>query len=320
MALRPAADSAPLVLVSPELVRIGRNGSATIQCEATGYPAPELEWYRLEDSEEKLELDGPHLERTTIPYKDVVAYCERHKCASQVRSVSLLHFRRALGQYQGQWVCRASNKHGSNQASAVVDVEFREPPVVKIDPETREQTIELGKSNNSEPINVTFSCEATGHPAPKLRWLRLGNSNSNNLVGNLDLADLTRVSSATSKVLVERRGKSLMLLISTISLEDEGWYVCLAENSWGRHSQRARLLVRKPISVKILQQSPMLVKPNDSFLLECLASGWPLPTDLEWSRTDRGAFFSLLTRGGDQERAILKFDRVSADDSGEYTW
>lgn len=353
--LRSLDDSAPLVLVTPELIRVSPNKSVTIQCEASGYPAPEVIWYRVEENsglsltdehlssniknlEESDQEDGLHFE--LIPYNDAAIYCKQHKCVSQSENgrkkyeqttgVSLIHINRVQSRHQGQYVCRANNKHGSNQASAVVDVEFKELPIVEIDSASKEHKIELGVENNSESVqNVTFKCSIeAGRPKPRLRWLRMINKekiSQDIKLTNFDLYDLTKVSSATSKVTtwLENNGKSLVLSLSTVSLDDEGEYICLGENDWGRHSAVARLIVSKPLSLKILQNSPLVAKVNESFHLECLASGHPIPTDIEWSRTDRGAFFSFITRNlsiyGNQEKATLKFDRVNTDDSGEYT-
>lgn len=353
--LSSLGDSAPLVFVTPELIRVSPNKSVTIQCEASGYPVPEVIWYRVEENsglsltdehfsssiknlEESNKEDGLHFE--LIPYKDTAIYCKQQKCVSQnengrkkyeqTTGVSLIHINRAQSKHQGQYVCRANNKHGSNQASSVVDVEFKELPIVKVDSAYREQKIELGVANNPESFqNVTFKCSIeAGRPKPRLRWLRMINKekiSQDIKLTNFDLYDLTKVSSATSKVAtwLENNGKSLVLSLSTVSLDDEGEYICLGENNWGRHSAVARLIVSKPLSLKIVQNSPFVAKVNESFYLECLASGHPIPTDIEWSRTDRGAFFSFVTRNssnyGNQEKATLKFDRVNTDDSGEYT-
>lgn len=356
---RLASDSAPLVFVSPELVRVSPNKSITIQCEVSGYPPPEITWYRVDESiqvslspgeypssasvinlEESSDKNCLHFEQ--IPYKDTAIYCKQQKCISQqqnglkryheVTGISLIHLKPVHSQHQGQYVCRATNKHGSNQASSVIDVEFKELPIVKIDPAFREQRIELnlGENDPHKVLNVTFKCSLeAGRPNTKLRWLRMINKEKiyqDTKLTNFDLYDLTKVSSATSKVTTwfENNGKSLILVLSTVSLDDEGDYVCLGENNWGRHSAVARLIVSKPLSVKVIQNSPLLAKVNESFHLECVASGHPIPMDIEWSRTDRGPFFSLITRSsssihGNQEKAILKFDRVSIDDSGEYT-
>lgn len=364
LGLRPSDDAAPLVRVTPEFIRLPLNSSADIQCEATGYPPPELSWYRVDQPPSSVkyshssttfeppketawfDLDGVSLER--IASRDAVAYCEHsHRCylssspasadsrrsRSDVRSItgiSLVHIRSALAQHQGQYVCLASNKHGSNQASSTVDVEYREPPRVSIAPGEREKTIQLMADESRTVGNITFKCTIqSGRPQPKIRWLRpsSGGGGKFKLGGgdNLDIYDLTRVSSATSKVStwLEEDGRSLVLSISTVSLDDEGDYVCLAENEWGRHTALARLSVRKAVSVRIVQTSPIVALINSSFQLDCIAAGHPLPLDLEWSRSDVGAFFSLINRQAtsqlNEERAVLKFDKASLEDSGEYT-
>jgi len=342
LSVRPSADSAPLVFVVPELIRLSPNGSATIQCEATGYPAPELVWYRVDGlndakmatvdattlDDAQLLADGLEIER--IQYQDSYLYCEQSQSCVTLRShqpapvtaISLIKLQSAKAQHQGQYVCQANNKHGSNQASSILDIDFKEPPVVRIAPQFKERMIEL-TGELADGLGVTFECNIeSGRPVPRLRWLKTSSNNLN--LNNLDIYDLSKVSSATSNIRTwsENRGKVLVLAINTTSLYDEGDYICLGENEWGRHSAKAKLIVRRPISVKILQPSPVVARVNESFHLDCLATGHPAPLDIEWSRSDRGAFFSLNSRisnmTGSHERAVLKFDRVSAEDSGEY--
>ena len=340
LVLQLQSDSAPLVFVSPELLRLSANGSGSIQCESTGYPVPQIEWYRVDvpGGEEALQVDGVEIRR--IHSSDAMVFCEQFGCIAarsnqqlRVTSISTVEIKCARAKHQGQYVCRASNKHGSNQASSIVDVEYKAPPQVQINEQHRRQTIVLTDDLKGEDHNVTFKCSiGAGRPQPRLRWLRTSSvkliRNQSYRVGqsqqNLDIFDLTKVSSATSKVSTwsEDGGKSLVLSISTVSIDDEGDYICLGENELGRHSSVAHLIVRKPAVVRILQASPKIARLNESFQLDCLASGHPSPIDIEWSRSDRGAFFALISRHahkGGPERAVLKFDRISQDEAGEYT-
>lgn len=356
--------SAPLVVVKPELVRLSINGSASILCEATGFPPPELIWYRVNDfakselivnntgilarysdQEQILQshIQGLVVEQTE--YKNLAAHCHLNRCSTpgqestsyphrnKLTALSVIHLHEARESHQGQYVCQASNKHGSNQATCIVDVEIKEAPSVSIDAQDKKQTITLlseGSDQNGPSMghqNATFRCTATaGRPRPRLRWLRTGTGSvkTNLEIDNLDLYDLTKVSSATSnvKTIAEDNGHTLTLVISTISLDDEGDYVCLGENEAGRQSAVAQLIVQRPASIRIVQSSPYVAQLNESFHLDCLVSGHPVPTDIEWSRTDRGSFFSLISRSmhsSSQERAILKFDRVTSEELGEYT-
>jgi hypothetical protein len=404
LTLRPSDDSAPIVFMTPELIRLSVKGSGRIQCESTGYPPPTLEWYRVDlsnvsvsstNSDEKnltqLTESGENVPSDSIynlegasvhqlRSQDVMAYClesgcraldnldskarkhEQHKDEIKIKNLvtglSWLQIDQAQAHHQGQYVCKAINKHGSNQASSIIDVEFKEMPKVEIPPKQRYQTIVLDDASTPEqPIpmhSVTFNCSIkAGQPKPKLRWLRTNwqqtlNKNqsidhygaANLLAGHdssrsgpsargssdLEIYDLTKVSSATARVSTwfDDFGQTLVLQLSTISIDDDGDYVCLGENELGRHSAVAHLVVRKPPQVRILQASPMVFRPNDSFQLDCMVSGHPPPVDIEWSRSDKGAFFALISRQSttmsvNQERAVLKFDRVTPEESGEYT-
>lgn len=346
----------PSVFVRPELVRLPPNGSASIQCEATGYPPPELLWFRtIEDTlarkgsaetvSEQLAatnmqpvLDDATFNLEHVAPRDAQIYCEQSsdKCLlnahrQQVSSVSILHVHKARAHHQGQYVCQANNSAGVKQANVLIDVELREPPLVRILKETPStQTIVLAASGQLQADearpSVLFKCAVdAGKPAPDLRWLRVPGGGGGALnYSNLDAYDLSKVSSVSARVRVwpEEAGRVLSMSLSTTSRDDEGEYVCLGENALGRHSAVARVLVRQPIRVHIRQQSPFTATRNDSFHLDCVASGHPLPTDIEWTRSDQtGAFFALVARNADGrvDRATLKFDRVTPNEAGEYT-
>lgn len=370
--LRPQAESAPTVFVTPELLRLSANGTSSIQCESSGFPIPQLNWYRVGEgtnqtieepitSEPEDALSGPSdgLEIVQVAPQDSQSYCHFVGCSSVssnksrsliITAVSLIKINRARAVHQGQYVCKATNAHGTNQASVILDVEFKAAPEVRIDEEYRRQTITLPGSDEmpAKSANVTFRCSLDGgRPKPRLRWLRTSSPAARLLSGrgpfgattdeqassfdghDLDIYDLTRVSSATSKVTtwLEDQGNTIVLSLSTLSVDDEGDYICLGENEHGRHSAVAHLAIYRPARVRISQVSPKIARLNESFQLDCLASGHPSPLDIEWSRSDRGAFFALISGrqqaagsvGGHTERAVLKFDRISADEAGEYT-
>lgn len=347
VSLRPseAEDSAPQVYISPSLLRLSTNGSARIQCEASGYPAPDLSWFHMDDlSADDKSLSEEGIEVQRVRYQDVLVYCHENRCSTspsdsnpvgaKVTSVSLLTISGAKGLHQGSFVCHATNKYGSSQVSAVVDVELREPPIVQVDgKDVAEQQVMLLEGSDRQQTNVSFKCSLiSGRPPPQLRWLRKVNYDvvSSGLAEetSLDEYDLNRVSSATSDVTItsDQENLSLTLTMQISSSDDQGDYVCLAENEWGKHSAIGRLVIRRPISVSIAQASPFVARVNQSFHLECIASGYPLATDIEWSRgSDLDPFFTLTGTPGqglkeNQKRiAVLKFDRVATTDSGEYT-
>lgn len=346
LAPRPTIETSPQVFISPELIRLSPNSSAKVQCEITGHPPSKIIWYRLENGDRPMRLIGSEQDQSSfnndvspsitidgvrteyLPYNEAMLFCVDGmlpcKATGTVTGISFLHIEKSQAEHQGQYVCRASNSQGSNQASTIVDVEFGEAPHVRIPDKMRDQTVLL---DGTTKVSATFECIVdSGKPMPKVRWLRPSVNYDLKTPQGFDAFDLAKVSSVTSNVttLIGDDGKTFSFSITTNSLNDQGEYVCLAENEWGKHSALARLHIRKSVSVRIFQPSPFVTRLNESFQFECIASGYPLPLDIEWSRQDKGVYFSLISRqqgnlDESQEKAVLKFDRVSADESGEYT-
>lgn len=275
-----------------------------------------------------------------------------NKQSKQITKISTLVVKKALNIHQGQYVCRADNRHGSNQAFATLDVEFKLKPVVDVTSQ-KTQFIDL---TNKDYGSATFNCTTlTGKPSVELRWLRIANykqlakgkrksilstklaalkksRQQNNdtkklFVSNSEsdfVLDLSKESSATSQVSLVKGNNFLTMTITTGSFEDEGEYVCAAENEAGIDYAFASLQILQAAKVKILQQSPIVVKEYSSFQLECLSFGRPTPRDLEWNRQRIGSLFSLVSKvkstgsSSSYERAVLRFDKVSHNDAGEY--
>ena len=94
----------------------------------------------------------------------------------------------------------------------------------------------------NEGMSVTFTCNATGIPAPTIMWFRNNaefNTTTNSRVRINDPTDPVIVSSPTGNVSSVSRG----LMISDTMDPDSGTYSCVASNGVGSIEQEFELFV-----------------------------------------------------------------------------
>ena len=86
-----------------------------------------------------------------------------------------------------------------------------------------------------EGNNVTLRCIGVGHPPPLVQWSKINGSLS-------DTALSTRMSMSTNEGNVTR--VTLDLLLTKVSREDTGIYVCSASNLLNNVTRRVTLVVQ----------------------------------------------------------------------------
>lgn len=114
---------------------VPHGGTAELRCEASGVPQPRIRWTRVgQDLGDNARVYGSSLRIDNIMMKD-----------------------------RGTYLCIADSATGSAQASAFVDVENRETPVLELYPRPQ-QTVHEGES-------FIIECRVVkGYPAPQIRW------------------------------------------------------------------------------------------------------------------------------------------------------
>ncbi|XP_031342212.1 basement membrane-specific heparan sulfate proteoglycan core protein isoform X8 [Photinus pyralis] len=127
----------PKVSVDPTQVTVDQGSTIELRCEATGVPAPTIQWTRVTDPL------GPN--------------------AQQIGSV--LKIQNVQIRDRGVYVCVASNRNGVAQSSSIIEVERREAPVIEIHP-SKALTVTAGGS-------LIMQCRIiTGSPQPSVHWSR----------------------------------------------------------------------------------------------------------------------------------------------------
>ncbi|GFR16680.1 hemicentin-1 [Trichonephila clavata] len=175
------------------------------------------------------------------------------------------------------------NSVGRDHQSVIVEVHV--PPVITTLPKS--QDISVGDA-------LSLSCEASGYPFPSVTWLL----NNTQVTGGAVHSAFGR-----SKLLIENAGK-----------EDEGTYICLAQNAAGERKAAAAVRVRTP-PIIVDSSGVKSVKLKDTVVLDCLVKGDPLP-NIIWIKNGQQLELNhriqLITNGS------LFIYNSSDQDSGQY--
>ncbi|GFS46965.1 hemicentin-1 [Trichonephila inaurata madagascariensis] len=203
--------------------------------------------------------------------------------ASNSKTSRKLYLESIQPDQSGTYVCVAANSVGRDHQSVLVEVHV--PPVITTLPKS--QDISVGDT-------LSLSCEASGYPFPSVTWLL----NNTQVTGGAVHSAFGR-----SKLLIENAGK-----------EDEGTYICLAQNAAGERKAAAAVRVRTP-PIIVDSSGVKSVKLKDTVVLDCLVKGDPLP-NIIWIKNGQQLELNhriqLITNGS------LFIYNSSDQDSGQY--
>lgn len=83
---------------------------------------------------------------------------------------------------------------------------------------------------------------------------------------------------------------NIVFRFNSVTRDEEGQYMCSAENPAGSRTVVATLEVQSYPVISIFPPSPVIVSPGQRVRLECRATGYPQPT-VSWSRHQKGVAF-----------------------------
>ncbi|UYV67717.1 HSPG2 [Cordylochernes scorpioides] len=204
---------------------------------------------------------------------------------------NLLIIEQVVLQDRGLYICRGENRDGSAQASAIIEVERREVPTIELYPNSTQVIIRGG--------SAIFQCRVTsGIPLPTVEWTRA------------DGSPFTR----STEIL-----GSGVLRFNRVTGEEQGAYVCTAENVAGRATAQAILHIQGSPVIHIDKTSPHRVRPGERVSLTCRAEGDPAPS-VAWRRLRHPQVLRAHTPDtqGLSSIATLEIERVSSSDDGTY--
>uniref|UniRef100_A0A3B5LKZ5 Hemicentin 1 n=1 Tax=Xiphophorus couchianus TaxID=32473 RepID=A0A3B5LKZ5_9TELE len=152
---------------------------------------------------------------------------------------------------EGNYECIAISSAGTGRARSFLDVS--PPPAITVE----------GNVTVSPGNHAVLTCQVVSTVAFNLTWLRGGYDARLNPRGNI-LANLS-------------------LQVSSVTLDDAGWYECIAANEGGKTTDRTYLTVQVPrVSVEPRNQTFMM---GDEVRIRCSATGYP-PPRLVWTHND----------------------------------
>ncbi|NWS40494.1 HMCN1 protein, partial [Probosciger aterrimus] len=247
-----------------EVVRGVLSAMVTLECQARGSPPLHVSWLK----------DGLPLRlspRVTL-----------------LSAGHILRISKAQVSDAGLYTCIASSRAGVADRSFVLQI--RVPPVLESPDRSEEQMVAKGS-------DVTFTCDATGSPAPTVTWLKDG--------------EPLRWQSTQ-----EPGGPRLSL--AAVGPADAGVYSCLAANEVGEASKAFHLLVMEPPQIKAASQpTEMSITVGTPLELTCVVTGVPLPT-VTWEKDGRLLAGPWLVQVLAEGR-FLQIQAVVAADGGEYS-
>ncbi|XP_068162728.1 basement membrane-specific heparan sulfate proteoglycan core protein isoform X3 [Antennarius striatus] len=330
--------TAPRTSVPEPLMVVVEGQTATLRCEAHGFPSPTITWAKL---------------RSPLPW--------RYKVVNN--SLVLPSVGR---QDSGEYICSATNSIGTTDVTIMLDVETL--PYATSVPD--DVAVRVGEV-------IRLQCLAHGTPPLTYTWTKLngilpprakvsegdlqinlataGDAGSykcvaSNRVGNSEvMAKVTVRSPLAVRVLpqveVKAQGSAVeftcsaaggietkiewlkeggalppnhhikdgVLRIENLEQSNEGVYICRASSAYGQAQDTARLTIQALPKVMInVRTSVQTVMIGNSVEFECQAVGDPKPT-VEWSKVGGSLPPHIMVNGG-----MLKIDQVTEADAGQY--
>ncbi|XP_039576204.1 hemicentin-2 [Passer montanus] len=186
----------------------------------------------------------------------------------------------------GLYTCVVSSRAGVADRSFVLQIQV--PPVLESPESSEEQVV-------AEGSDVTFSCKATGSPAPSVTWLKDGEP-----LGQQGARVPT--------------GPQLSLV--AVAPADAGIYSCLVVNEVGEVSKAFHLVVMEPPRVEAgSHPTEISMAVGTPLGLRCVVTGVPVPT-VTWEKDGQLLAGPSLVSGNE---STLHIDSTEVADAGLYT-
>ncbi|TRZ13268.1 hypothetical protein HGM15179_013842 [Zosterops borbonicus] len=186
----------------------------------------------------------------------------------------------------GLYTCIVSSRAGVTDRSFVLQIQV--PPVLESPESSEEQMV-------AEGSDVTFTCKATGSPAPSVTWLKNGEP-------------LGQQSD-------QGPGDQQLSLVAVVPA-DAGVYSCLVVNEVGEVSKAFHLVVMEPPRVEAASHpTEISIAVGTPLELRCVVTGVPMPT-VTWEKDGQLLAGPSLLLGNE---STLHIESTEVADAGLYT-
>ncbi|XP_022597250.1 neural cell adhesion molecule L1-like isoform X2 [Seriola dumerili] len=276
----------PMITTQPESVTVFSVEDLVMSCEASGNPPPIFRWTK----------DGEEFEPGSDPELKVSEY------TGSFAFYTLSNTMDTLKQYQGKYVCYASNELGtavSNEAILSTDV----PPT-----QQKEKKVNVKSEKGS---SIVLKCNPPqSSMEPIIHWMDW----------RLHHIQLSK------RVVVGKDGNLYFAHLTTEDSRED--YTCNVQ-----YLATRTILAKEPITLTVTPSNsvvrskrPQMMRPTgshsvyhtlrgDTVELECIVQGLPTP-DVSWLRKDGEMSESRTMRDMFDRR--LRFSNISESDAGEY--
>ncbi|XP_071422415.1 immunoglobulin superfamily member 10 [Pithys albifrons albifrons] len=218
------------------------NSDTFIPCEATGNPRPTIQWTKVPSGSSATGRRGAA--RWVV-------------FANGTLSIAQVGLRDG-----GQYLCTASNAHGSARLLVTLSVVAHPPRIAG----SRHRLLTAHAGNT-----VALACKAEGSPPPTVSWVLANKTH------------LSESSTGNDKVHVETDGT---LVIREVTIYDRGLYTCLAENPAGADTLTVKMqVVAAPPTILEEKRQSVEGKTGESLNFPCTVQGNPQPT-VHWVLPD----------------------------------
>ncbi|CAG5125030.1 unnamed protein product, partial [Candidula unifasciata] len=253
----------PTVRIEPAVQTVGSGTTGSLRCLATGDPQPSITWSRA---------SGP--------------LSSNHQVSGE-----FLRILQATMDDRGVYICTASNVAGTTQASAVVDIEPRDPPVIELYPDSQ-QVRPTGSS-------ALFQCRVVGGiPAPVVTW--------------------TRASGREFTSRTEIKPDMGVIMFTSLTAAEQGEYLCSATNEVGTVTATASLRVEGPPTIEITPGKYITSIAGERVNIECVGIGDPTPSVIWRSEQRRRSDVLPEAYDAGPGTARLLFESIQKGDEGQY--
>uniref|UniRef100_A0A8C3FPF8 Basement membrane-specific heparan sulfate proteoglycan core protein n=1 Tax=Chrysemys picta bellii TaxID=8478 RepID=A0A8C3FPF8_CHRPI len=249
-------ETPPYATSLPEEVSVSAGEAVQLQCLAHGTPPLHYQWSKANGS----------------------------LSSNAVLRESALHIRPTVPEDSGTYRCLVSNRVGSAETFAQVNIQGSAPsasPTVRVTP----QTDVKGVGGTAE-----FTCSVTGDARARIEWFKED--------GELPASHSVR---------------NGVLRIQNLDRGCQGVYTCRVSSPSGQAQDSARLVIQALPKVMInVRTSVQSVLVGAAVEFECLAIGDP-KAHITWSKVGSRIRPEVVVSGG-----MVKIERVEQSDAGQY--